>query len=273
MNDLTLLAIVSVIVIFDFIVGWWFGTKINNYSLVDALWAGWIGLAGVSFAIFGNGDVPKRIAAGAIAAVWGGRLAYHLQKRIRKHHPGEDSRYQKLREVWDGRVKSAFFWFFQAQAISVLLLALPYFLITRDSSPWGIFETVGLSIVIIGLTGEMLADHQMSKFKERDQRSSSVCREGLWKYSRHPNYFFEMVIWIGVFLFACGSAWGWITFFAPAIITFLLLKVTGIPPTEASAVKRKGEAYREYQRTTSPFIPLPPKSSSPHSLSPGNDHP
>ena len=70
-----------------------------------------------------------------------------------------------------------------------------------------------------------------------------------------------MVIWIGLFLFACGSAYGWTTFYAPAVITFLLLKVTGIPPTEASAVKRKGAAYREYQDTTSAFIPLPKKSS------------
>lgn len=261
MNDTTLFVIVAALVIVDFAAGWWFGGVIKNYSLVDALWAGWIGLAGLIYSIFGNGDLPKKIAAGAIAAAWGFRLAYHLQKRIRNHHPEEDSRYQKLREVWEGRVPSAFFWFFQAQAISVLLLSLPYFLVARDSSPWGIFETLGLIVVVIGIGGEALSDFQMSRFKEKDKRSTSVCREGLWKYSRHPNYFFEMVIWIGVYLFACGSAWGWVTFFAPVTITFLLLKVTGIPPTEASAVKRKGKAYRDYQRTTSAFIPLPPKSS------------
>ena len=261
MSDWGILAIVALLALGDFAAGWWWGTRIKNYSLVDALWAAWIGTAGVIYAVFGSGDLPKRVAAGALAAIWGGRLAYHLQKRIRKHHPEEDSRYQKLREVWKGRVKSSFFWFFQAQALSVLLLSLPYFLVARDSSPWGSFETIGLTVALIGIFGEILADHQMSKFKEKDNRSSSVCREGLWKYSRHPNYFFEMVIWIGVYLFACGSAWGWVTFFAPATITFLLLKVTGIPPTEASAVKRKGDAYREYQRTTSAFIPLPPKSS------------
>lgn len=261
MNDSTLFAIVAALVIIDFIAGWWFGTKIKNYSLLDALWAAWIGLAGLIFALFGSGNVSKRIAAGTIASIWGGRLAYHLQKRIRKHHPEEDSRYQKLREIWQGRVTSSFFYFFLAQALLALLLSLPYFLIARDSSPWGLFETLGLMVVIIGLSGEILSDHQMSKFKERDHRSISVCRDGLWKYSRHPNYFFEMIIWIGLYLIACGSAWGWTTFFAPLGITFLLLKVTGIPPTEASALKRKGEAYRDYQRTTSAFIPLPPKSS------------
>ncbi|YCM45710.1 DUF1295 domain-containing protein [Verrucomicrobiaceae bacterium 227] len=261
MNDLILLTVVAALVILDFIAGWWFGTKIKNYSLVDALWAAWIGLAGILYAILGSGDVPKRIAAGALAAIWGGRLAYHLQKRIRKHHPEEDSRYQKLREIWQGRETRSFFWFFQAQAISVLLLALPYFLIARDASPWGLFETLGLTVALIGITGEILADHQMSQFKKHDNRSTSVCQDGLWNYSRHPNYFFEMVIWIGLFLFACGSAYGWTTFYAPAVITFLLLKVTGIPPTEASAVKRKGDAYRDYQDTTSAFIPLPKKSS------------
>jgi steroid 5-alpha reductase family enzyme len=92
--------------------------------------------------------------------------------------------------------------------------------------------------------------------KAKNSDLNAVCQEGLWRYSRHPNYFFEFVIWVGFYLLACGSAWGWVGFYAPAIILYLLLKVTGIPPTEASAVKRKGEAYREYQRTTSPFVPL-----------------
>ncbi|MDB4389213.1 DUF1295 domain-containing protein [Akkermansiaceae bacterium] len=137
MNDLIILGAVAVIVALDFIGGWWFGRKINNYSLVDAMWAFWIGLAGVIYAALGTGDFEKRIASGTIAAIWGFRLAYHLQKRIRFHHPEEDSRYRKLREVWKGRVSSAFFWFFQAQALSVLILTIPYFLIARDSSPWG----------------------------------------------------------------------------------------------------------------------------------------
>jgi steroid 5-alpha reductase family enzyme len=150
MNDLIILGAVAAIVALDFIGGWWFGSKINNYSLVDAMWAFWIGLAGVIYAALGTGDFEKRIASGSIAAIWGFRLAYHLQKRIRFHHPEEDSRYRKLREVWRGRVSSAFFWFFQAQALSVLILTIPYFLIARDSSPWGGVETAGLTIALIG---------------------------------------------------------------------------------------------------------------------------
>ncbi|MGJ8697711.1 MAG: DUF1295 domain-containing protein [Verrucomicrobiaceae bacterium] len=259
MNDWTIFPGVGLLMLAIFSLAWHWGKTINNYSLVDAFWAFGIALSGIIFALLGNGDLPKRLAAGSLAAFWGIRLGYHLAKRIRKHHPTEDSRYQKLREVWRGREASAFFWFFQAQALSVLLLALPYFLIARDSSPWGLFETLGLTVALIGIAGEILSDHQLSQFVEHRTDPNAVCQTGLWRYSRHPNYFFEMVIWIGIYLFACGSAYGWATIHAPLIITFLLLKVTGIPPSEASSLKKKGDRYRAYQRTTSPFIPLPPR--------------
>ena len=245
-----------------FAAGWAWARRINNYSIVDALWAFGIALSGITFSLLGNGDLPKRLVAGSLAAFWGIRLGTHLAKRIKSHHPTEDSRYQKLRQIWHGRESSAFFWFFQAQALSVLLLALPYYLIARDSTPWGHFETLGLIVALIGIGGEALADHQLSHFIKHSKDPLAVCRQGLWRYSRHPNYFFEMVIWIGIYLFACGSSYGWVTLFAPAIITYLLLKVTGIPPSEASSIKKRGAAYLDYQKSTSAFIPLPPKKSS-----------
>jgi steroid 5-alpha reductase family enzyme len=99
----------------------------------------------------------------------------------------------------------------------------------------------------------------MSRYKKSHPGPGGVCREGLWRFSRHPNYFFEFVIWLGFYLFACGSEWGWTAIHAPALILFLLLRVTGIPPTEAAALRRKGDAYRDYQKTTSAFFPWPPK--------------
>lgn len=248
-----------------FAAAWAWCVRLRNFSPVDAFWAFGIGFTSVFFLI---GDTPpdgKRIAAGALIAVWSLRLGRHLAGRIAKHHPEEDSRYVKLREVWKGRENLSFFGFFQAQAFSVVLLALPFHIIAADPDPtWHFLHLLGAVVAVIGLTGEALADWQMSAFKSADPDPKSVCRKGLWRYSRHPNYFFESVIWIGFFLFAAGSPWGWTTIYAPAMITYLLLKVTGIPPTEASALKRKGEAYRQYQLTTSPFIPRPPKSSSDH---------
>lgn len=239
-----------------FAIAWAWCVKLRNFSPVDAFWAFGIGMTSLFF-LFGDTPVDaKRITAGIFIAAWSLRLGRHLAKRIAKHHPEEDSRYTKLREVWKGRENSSFFWFFQAQAVSVFLLALPFQIVAADSaSSWHILHILGAVIAACGLIGEALADKQMANFKASDPDPTSICQNGLWKYSRHPNYFFESIIWTGIFIFAAGSPWGWTTIYAPVTITFLLLKVTGIPPTEASALKRKGEAYREYQRTTSPFIP------------------
>lgn len=251
-----MLAIAFIANILLFAAAWAWCVRLRNFSPVDTFWAFGIGITSLFFLF---GDTPadgKRITAGILIAAWSLRLVRHLAKRIAKHHPGEDSRYIKLREVWKGRVNSSFFWFFQAQAVSVFLLALPFHIIALDPAPsWHFLHILGAVIAACGLIGETLADKQMDDFKASDADPKSVCQSGLWKYSRHPNYFFESVIWTGVFLFTAGSPWGWTTIYAPAIITYLLLKVTGIPPTEASALRRKGEAYREYQRTTSPFIP------------------
>lgn len=246
-----------------FLAAWCVGKKVENYSLVDAVWAFGIGLVAVLWSCTVGDFTIKQGVAAALIAAWSLRLGGHLQSRIRRAHPEEDSRYVKLREVWAGHVDSAFFWFFQAQGLSTILLALPFLLIAADpDSSWSAWETAGLIVAVTGISGEALADAQMSHFKARNKGSKDVCKEGLWYYSRHPNYFFEAVIWTGFYLYACGSEWGLATVHAPATIIFLLLKVTGIPPTEASAVARKGDAYRAYQKTTSAFIPWPPKHAN-----------
>ncbi len=260
MNFWVLLGSGTAAMVLLFGLSWAWARRVDNYSLVDAVWALGIGLTGVGW-LLSSGLSPKHWAAGGILAMWSMRLGWHLQRRIRKHHPEEDARYQKLREVWKGHEASRFFWFFQAQALSVVLLALPFLFIALDpDTTWSHWETAGLVICVIGILGEGVADSQMASFKSRNSDSKAVCQDGLWYYSRHPNYFFEAVIWIGFYLYACGSAWGWACFHAPAIIIYLLVKVTGIPPTEAAAVRRKGDAYRHYQQTTSPLIPWPPKS-------------
>lgn len=243
-----------------FCLAWAWAKRCDNYSLVDAVWAFGIGLTGGLWLASRGGNFPKHWVAGGLLAVWSIRLGWHLQGRIRRAHPDEDARYRKLREVWSGRVASAFFWFFQAQGVSVILLALPFLLIARDpDTSWSAWESLGLAVTLVGILGESLADSQMSAFKAVNSDSKAVCQAGLWRYSRHPNYFFEAVIWLGFYFYACGSEWGWAMFYAPGVIIYLLLRVTGIPPTETAAVLRKGDAYRIYQKTTSPFIPWPPR--------------
>ncbi len=242
-----------------FALAWVVAWKVDNYSLVDAVWAVSIGLTAAGWLVTADGDPGKRWVAGILVGFWSIRLGGHLQARIRRAHPEEDARYAKLREVWKGREGRSFFWFFQGQAFSVLVLALPFLMIARDAGGWGVWETLGLIVAVSGIAGEGLADHQMSVFKKRNRDSKAVCSDGLWRFSRHPNYFFESVIWLGFYLLACGSDYGWATIHAPALILFLLLRVTGIPPTEAASLARKGDAYRDYQRQTSAFIPLPPR--------------
>lgn len=260
MNAWLAFGIGFVAVMFIFLVAWVWARRWDNYSIVDAVWAFGIGFSGCLWLYLCGGGMVKHWVAAALVLVWSGRLGWHLERRIRRMYPEEDARYTNLREVWKGRVARAFFWFFQAQAVSVVLLALPFLWIARDGNgAWSWWESCGTALCLIGIFGEGLADSQMSGFKAKNKDSKAVCQDGLWYYSRHPNYFFEAVIWVGFYTYACGSELGWTTVYAPAMIIYLLLKVTGIPATEAAAVRRKGDAYRRYQESTSAFIPWPPK--------------
>lgn len=120
------------------------------------------------------------------------------------------------------------------------------------------FEIFGLLIWMGGLVGEALADWQLDQFK-KNQPSDQVCDQGLWKYSRHPNYFFEWVIWVGYGLMAISAPYGWLGLISPILMLMLLVKVSGIPLAEAQALKTKGDAYRDYQARTSSFFPWFPK--------------
>jgi steroid 5-alpha reductase family enzyme len=249
-----LIALIANFLIFT--AAWAFCVKIKNYSPVDAFWAFCIGLTAVYFLLYQSDLEIPSLVAGVLITAWSLRLGYHLYRRISKHLAVEDPRYQKLRAHWGTRQKPMFFLFFIGQALSVFILAVPFYLIASDPAPsFDLFPILGTVITVIGLLGETIADKQMSSFKHTNSDPKALCRVGLWKYSRHPNYFFESVIWLGFFIFSLGSPWGWTSIYAPVIITYLLLKVTGIPPTETSALQRKGEAYREYQRTTSAFFP------------------
>jgi steroid 5-alpha reductase family enzyme len=122
-------------------------------------------------------------------------------------------------------------------------------------------EWAGAALWLIAISGEALSDAQLSWFKRSPANRGQVCDAGLWRYSRHPNYFFEWLIWVSYFLFASAAPWGWVSILSPACILFLLLRVTGIPATEEQSVRSKGDLYRRYQERTSAFVPLPPKKS------------
>jgi steroid 5-alpha reductase family enzyme len=233
-------------------------SKLNNYGIVDPAWAfgflwpiGWMAVGCMNF---GN---PSRIALyGAMGALWSLRLGVYLTIRVARHHPKEDVRYEVLREKWKDTLKKSFLKFYLAQGFLVILMAVPFVIVFGNTTrQFEVLEWIGFAVWLIGFVGESTADWQMARFKAEPANKGRVCNVGLWRYSRHPNYFFESVIWWGIWIFACGSPWGWVTGYAPLLILCFLLRVTGIPLTEKCAIESKGEAYREYQRTTSAFVP------------------
>lgn len=245
-----------------FTLTWLLSLKLDNFSFVDVTWSYALAVVAPLYAwLAGGGWTQRKIIAVTMAVVWSVRLGTYLFFRVKRHHPHEDVRYAVLREKWRDALARNFFFFFQAQAVLIVLLAVPVQLACLNpASRLNAVEIVGALVWLTGICGEALSDAQMQRFKADPASKGKVCQVGLWRYSRHPNYFFESVVWWGFWLFACGSPWGWVTLYAPLLMLHFLLRVTGIPLTEECAVKNKGDAYREYQRTTSAFVPWPPKS-------------
>lgn len=240
---------------------WLLSRRLDNYSFVDVAWSYGLLLLLPLYVALTEGYAPRRAAISIMGLLWSFRLGTHLLLRIRKHHPDEDVRYKVLREEWSASLSRKFFVFFQAQGALILLLSLPMLLALRNERPqFSLVEWLGMSVWFLAFAGESVADWQMKRFKAMAGANGKVCNTGLWRYSRHPNYFFESMIWWGFWLFACGSPWGWTTIYAPLLILYFLLRVTGIPLTEKCAVESKGSLYREYQRTTSAFVPWFPKN-------------
>jgi steroid 5-alpha reductase family enzyme len=238
---------------------WIIHLRIGNAGIVDIGWAYGLGLLALLYGVLGGAPTLPRWTLTAMVVVWSARLGTHLFQRV--VGKPEEGRYQQLRQQWSTDAPWKFLLFFEAQAILDVLLSLPFLLICVDIHEPASFTPIqiaGIAIWAIAILGESIADAQLAHFKRRANHGQ-VCRDGLWNYSRHPNYFFEWLVWIGWALFAQPSHLGWLAWSAPALMLFFLLRVTGIPATEQQSLRNKGEAYAEYQRTTSAFIPWFPK--------------
>lgn len=237
-----------------------FGRAIRNYSIVDIAWSAGFAPVAAVYALFSDGRTERRVVLTVMVTLWSLRLALHLARRIAEHHPEEDARYARLRQEWGGAADRKMFVFFQAQAWLLVVLSVPYLLAARDTAPgWRVWEFAGIALWAIGLAGETMADRQLARFRAQPGNRGKVCDTGLWGVSRHPNYFFEWLIWVGFALFAAGAPLGWLGWISPALMLWFLLKVTGIRYTEEQSLRTKGEAYREYQRRTPAFFPWFPR--------------
>jgi steroid 5-alpha reductase family enzyme len=256
-----LVLLAAALLVFVMAAVWAVAVRIRNAGIVDIAWSANFSLLAVVYATLGPGFLPRRLLIGGMTLLWSLRLAIYLHRRVMGHHPVEDGRYLQLRQEWAPHADRRFFWFFQAQGALNLLLGAPLLLASANPAP-GIhpFEWAGLVVFAVALAGETVADRQLDAFRREPANRGKTCRTGLWRYSRHPNYFFEWLVWVAYFVFALASPWGWATAVCPALMLFFLFRVTGIPMTEEQALKSRGEDYREYQRTTSAFVPWFPKA-------------
>lgn len=239
---------------------WVYAVKIENFGIIDAAWAGCFTVHALIFFNFSGGFQLRKLLFLLIVALWSLRLGFFLAKRIKSHHPQEDTRYRQLRQDYGVNYKKRFLYFFLFQAASVSFLTAPMLFVFNNPNPnVDLVEWAGVALFFISLGGESLADDQMSRFKVQAANAGKVCNVGLWRYSRHPNYFFESCIWFSFYLFMLGTSGLWWAVYAPVTILVLLVKVTGVPPSEAQSLATRGDAYREYQKKTSVFIPWFPR--------------
>lgn len=241
---------------------WLWAKKIKNAGVVDVFWALNFPVITVITFLMSDGWSTRKILICSIFLLAELRLGLHLWQRVIGHLDVEEGRYQQLRKEWGVNANRNFFFFFQFQAISNVILAVPFFIITANQqTQLFVLEYIGLAIWTVSFFGELIADSQLAAFKKDPKNKGKVCDTGLWAYSRHPNYFFEWLTWMGYFVFALASPWGILAIISPVIILYLLLKVTGVPNNEEQNLRSKPEAYREYQRKTSAFIPWIKKGS------------
>jgi steroid 5-alpha reductase family enzyme len=249
------LAVTAVIML----VLWFIMLATQNAGIVDVGWAASMGLLAVMYATLSDGLPLRRAAIGTIAGAWAGRLAIYLLVDRVLGRP-EDGRYETLRARWGARANAYFFPFFQVQAVLAVVLSVPFLLVSQNAAlQLAIVEIAAIALFVVGIVGESVADRQLARFRAAAAGTRQTCRMGLWRYSRHPNYFFEWLIWCSYALMALAAPYGWLGLVSPAIMLFLLFRVTGIPATEAQAIRTRGDDYRRYQRTTSVFVPWFPQ--------------
>ena len=236
---------------------WLISLRLKDASIVDAFWGPGFGLAAAVYFAGGAGWLPRKLLVVGLVLVWGLRLGWHIFRRNRGQ--GEDQRYQ----AWRRQYGAAYWWvsFFQVYLLQgglMWLISAPLLAAQLGPAPalnW--LDGLGALVWGVGFLFEAVGDWQLARFKADPANAGQVMDRGLWRYTRHPNYFGDACLWWGHWLIACSAPWGWATIFAPALMTFLLVRVSGVALLEHNLSQRPG--YREYVQRTSAFFPWPPR--------------
>ena len=242
------------------IVGWLISVVIKDASIVDILWgSGFVIVAWVAFAV-GDGYEARKWLITIMATLWGLRLSGYLAWRnIGK---GEDYRYQAMRRHWGARFTVvSLFTVFGLQGVLMYVVSMPLQVAQLSGTPGELtlLDYAGAAIFAVGLLFESIGDFQLARFKANPENKGKVMDRGLWRYTRHPNYFGDAVVWWGIFIVALAEPWNVLVIFSPIVMTVLLTRVSGVAMLERTIGKRR-PGYDEYIRRTSAFIPMPPKS-------------
>ncbi len=242
--------------------GWAWQVRTRNAGIVDVIWSAGVGVSAILHGVLGEGATWLRVLVATLGALWGLRLATHLARRVLGEN--EDGRYAALRTHWKGDQRR-FLALFLAQAVLIVLFSVPFWIAARNPvdglTPWSV---LAIATWLLAVGGESLADRQLAAHRADPSQRRRTCRRGLWRWSRHPNYFFEWLHWFTyVFLAIGGGVAGVLASLAgPALMLAMLYRVSGIPYSEAQALRSRGDDYRDYQRTTSAFFPWFPRDAA-----------
>lgn len=242
---------------------WAFQRARRNGGWTDVGWTFATGAAGVAYALWPTGaeTTARQWLCAGLIGLWSLRLGVHLARRVAAT-PDEDARYARFRVDWGPAFERRMFGFLQTQALAGALLALAVLAAARNPAPGlGWQDVAGAALMLGAIFGEGLADAQLARWKRDPANRGGVCQAGLWGWSRHPNYFFEWLVWLAwpLIAIAPGHPWGWSALVGPAFMLLLLTRVSGLPPLEAAMLRSRGDAWRDYQRRVSAFVPLPPR--------------
>jgi steroid 5-alpha reductase family enzyme len=259
MSLVALLAVDLAVVLLLLTALWAVSVRVRDSSIVDVFWgAGFVVVAWVAFAL-GDGSRDRGLLLAVLTTIWGLRLSIHIGRRNLGH--GEDPRYARMREqagdAWPRRSLVTVFWL---QGVLLWVVSLPVQVAAHDPSPAGLrwLDYVGVAVWLVGFLFEAVGDRQLSRFKADPASKGQVMDRGLWRYTRHPNYFGDFAVWWGLYLVALSAGSPWWTIVGPIVMTVLLTRVSGAALLEKGMSSRR-PGYDEYVRRTSGFFPLPPQ--------------
>jgi steroid 5-alpha reductase family enzyme len=247
---------------------WMVWRRSGNSGWVDTTWTfglGAVGLAGALSACLLDMPTARQVLVAVMITLWSSRLGFHIAQR--SAGIADDPRYAQLIRDWGSGAMRQMFFLLQKQALVSIPLALSMLLAAFNpiiALRWQ--DWLGVSVLSLGIGGEALSDYQLGQFRADPAHRGQICDTGLWRWSRHPNYFFEWFGWLAYPLFAIdlggGNPWGYAAIAGPICMYWLLVHVSGIPPLEAHMLKRRGDKFRAYQQRTNVFFPARPRTTT-----------